>query len=339
MSDPLRALAAYPQIVEPSLSALNGGLLNTTYKVDAKNGAFVLQSLNKIFKPELHDDIEAVTAHLEKKGLPTTRLVRTKDGALFTTVDGVVWRVLTFILGTETHHKMKDAAMAKEAGALVGRFHAAVADLEHRFAFARLGVHDTPAHMKTLEAALKEHAAHRHFAKVAPLGEQILQAWRAFQPHAAAPQKTRVVHGDLKLSNLLFDRHGHGVCLIDLDTLAHMPLMHELGDAWRSWCNPAGEDTTETRFDRSLFEAAVRGYLSETTVSGDEKESLVFGTALISLELAARFCADALRESYFGWNAEKYPDRSTHNLVRATGQFNLHRSVRAQEAEIRTVLG
>ena len=35
------------------------------------------------------------------------------------------------------------------------------------------------------------------------------------------------------------------LCLIDLDTLAHMPVALELGDALRSWCNPATEDAGE----------------------------------------------------------------------------------------------
>jgi Ser/Thr protein kinase RdoA (MazF antagonist) len=336
----LRALAAYPQIRAPKLSVLSGGLLNKTFDVQAENGRFVLQSLNPIFRAEVHDDIEAVTAHLAKKGLTTTRLVPSGAGALFTTVETVIWRVLTYVPGTVTFDRVQDAAMAKTAGALVGRFHQAVSDLEHAFRFVRLNVHDTPTHMRTLEQALVEHKTHRHYDAVAPLGEQILAAWRTFTAPAAT--KKRLVHGDLKISNVLFDeKTQQAVCLIDLDTLAYMPLMYELGDAWRSWCNPMGEDAMDTRFDLGLFAAAVDGWLREAKgfVGRDEIASLAHGTALIALELSARFCADALRESYFGWNAQKFPDRSTHNRVRAAGQYNLYASVRAQQREIEQVLG
>ena len=51
------------------------------------------------------------------------------------------------------------------------------------------------------------------------------------------------MHGDPKISNLMFARDSdRGLCLIDLDTLGPMPIALELGDALRSWCNPAAED-------------------------------------------------------------------------------------------------
>ena len=52
-------------------------------------------------------------------------------------------------------------------------------------------------------------------------------------------------------------------------------------------------------------------------------------------ELAARFATDALNESYFGWNRDAFPDRSTHNQVRAAGQLELHASLcsKIDEAE------
>jgi hypothetical protein len=60
----------------------------------------------------------------------------------------------------------------------------------------------------------------------------------------------------------------------------------------------------------------------------------VLGARTISLELAARFCADALHESYFGWNPQKFPTRGAHNLVRARGQLAVSRSVAEQQAAL-----
>jgi Ser/Thr protein kinase RdoA (MazF antagonist) len=298
-----------------------------------------LQSLNPIFKPEVNDDIDAVTLHLQRRGLVTTRLVRTRDGSLCKVMDGQCWRVLTFVPDTHTLSRVQDQRVAAEAGALVGRFHLALSDLQHTFKFARLGVHDTPRHMQTLSTAFAQHGSHRYFARIAPVAEKILREWDLYGAAASPPTKQRLVHGDLKISNVLFNAQG-AVCLIDLDTLANMPLMHELGDAWRSWCNPVGEDSTQTRFDMSLFRASASAYfkVARAFITPEELASLEHGTALIALELSARFCADAFRESYFGWNAEKYPDRSTHNLERAMGQLNLYSSVRAQQGDIARVL-
>ena len=69
------------------------------------------------------------------------------------------------------------------------------------------------------------------------------------------------MHGDPKINNLLFDAAtGRALCFIDLDTLGRMPLPLELGDAFRSWCNPAGEDNRQSAFALDLFAAAVDGY-------------------------------------------------------------------------------
>ena len=75
------------------------------------------------------------------------------------------------------------------------------------------------------------------------------------------------------------------------------------------------------------------------TLTEAERASLLDGLERICLELASRFCADALRESYFGWDAERFPSHGYHNLVRARGQLDLHRQVRAARAERARVLG
>jgi hypothetical protein len=111
-----------------------------------------------------------------------------------------------------------------------------------------------------------------------------------------------------------------------------------MGDALRSWCNPAGEDSTDTGFDVALFEAAVEGYASragEMAMTAAEWGRLVDGVVAICRELAARFFGDALRERYFGWDATRFASRGEHNLVRAMGQWALHRSVEAQRGALR----
>ena len=144
--------------------------------------------------------------------------------------------------------------------------------------------------------------------------------------------------GDPKISNLVFDADsGDGICMIDLDTLTHMPLPLEMGDAFRSWCNPRGEDNERSVFRIDLFAAAIGGYaeVALTDVSEAEWRAFITATRTIMVELAARFTQDALAETYFGWNEQLFPDRSTHNQVRAAGQLELEKSLfaKADEAE------
>ena len=61
-------------------------------------------------------------------------------------------------------------------------------------------------------------------------------------------------------------------------------------------------------------------------------------TETIYLELAARFCTDALNESYFGWNPAQFPTSSEHQLMRARGQLNAAKALAAQREEINGVV-
>ena len=66
--------------------------------------------------------------------------------------------------------------------------------------------------------------------------------------------------------------------------------------------------------------------------------SVVPGVERITLNLAARFAADALEESYFGWDPGK-GGRGEHNLLRARGQAALLRSIHGRRAELEAALG
>ncbi len=314
------------------------GLINTTFAVtDADGRTTILQRVNRIFDPAIHYNILAVTQQLERAGVSTARLLPTRDGAPWVEVDGEVWRMQTAIAGV-SFDALEDPAQARAAGEFVGRWHAALAELEHEFVAVRAGVHDTPRHLATLRRALAERRGHRLYDEAAPLGEALLDAAESMSPLPPCP--ARVAHGDLKINNLMFagtDASGRVSprALIDLDTVAPMPLAHELGDAWRSWCNRAGENEPEARFDLEFFAASLAGWLQGfgEQPSATEREALLLGPEWISLELSCRFAADALDEAYFGWDPSRFGGRGEHNLVRARGQWSLHRAIVGTRSE------
>ncbi len=332
-ADVLAALGEFnlePVTVEPILM----GNINRTFRVTSGAGVFTLQVLNPIFSPKVNEDIEAVTAHLAARGMVTPRLVRTTKGMLWTTDGkGQVWRLLTHVDGTVLSSGTT-SGHCRRAGELLGQFHVAVSDLEYSFCNVRTGVHDTKRHRRHLQEVMQSHKQHTAFYQVAAVGEEILA--RIGQLPALGELPQRIVHGDPKINNVVFSPTGAAICLIDLDTLAKMSIPVELGDAFRSWCNPVGEDGSDPWFDLERFVAGLEGYAqgAKGLLTAQEWAGTSFMVETITLELAARFCTDALEESYFGWNKEVFSSASAHNLHRAKIQLGLARSVGSQRVEI-----
>ncbi|MFT4979255.1 MAG: Ser/Thr protein kinase RdoA (MazF antagonist), partial [Myxococcota bacterium] len=241
--------------------------------------------------------------------------------------DAGCWRLLSFIPG-RTLHKSDDETISEAAGAMLGRFHAALADCTHTFRAPRRDIHDTAARIAELEAALGAQRGHALYDEAAALADEILAAWAVWSARWGDPRALpeRICHGDPKLSNLRFSAdRDEAVCMIDLDTLGPGTLSAELGDAWRSWCNPGGEDDPRSsRLSIDAFAASARGYMRHAPpLDAAERESLAPGLERICLELACRFCSDALNNRYFREDRGRWPEPGRHNLLRAEGQHRL----------------
>jgi Ser/Thr protein kinase RdoA (MazF antagonist) len=333
--DPVaRALARFPLRLTGPPEPFGSGLINATYLLRTVEGrSFVLQRVNPIFPAVVQEDIAAVTEHLAARGVMTCRLVPARDGRLWADlgVDGT-WRILTFLPGQSLDSTSEPGVLRSAAG-LVARFHRALADLAYDFRSVRPGFHDTPRHLGLLRDCLTSQLDHPRFPEVSALAGEILDEAERLPRLPATPP--RVIHGDLKLNNVRFSSSDppEALALLDLDTLGRGPLPLELGDALRSWCNPAGENAVAARFDLELFEAAVAAYASEAgfLLTADEAACLPAAVRTIALELAARFCRDALEERYFGWDASRFGSASEHNELRARSQLVLSRSVAAQD--------
>lgn len=321
------------------ISGLGNGLINQTHLVETDGGErFVLQRVNPMFPPAINDDIDRVTRRLAEKGMPTMRIVPNQRGAMCVKTEQSVWRLLTYIEGV-SHDALSGPEQAREAGSLLGRFHGAVGDMDNDFANLRPGIHDTVAHLRFLKETLAIKTDHPRYSTVAKLGREILAISDALPELPALPD--RVAHGDPKINNILFDKDtGKALCLVDLDTITRMPLPLELGDALRSWCNASGEDDRIGAFSADLFEPSVQGYASVAPdwVTPAEWAAIVPATEIILVELASRFCADALNESYFGWDPDRFASRSEHNLVRASSQLTVARSLAAQRKTLEKIV-
>jgi aminoglycoside phosphotransferase (APT) family kinase protein len=312
-----------------AIAPLIGGLINQTFVVGEQ--VAVLQRLHPVFGGPVNLDLEAVTDHLAARGMVTPRLIRTLDGRAWVDHEGSVWRALTWVDG-ESVHAVPSPAWAEAGGRLVGRFHRAVADLTYDYKFTRTGVHDTAAHLQRLRERVDDSAD-------GALGRRILDAAGELPAIPATP--SRHVHGDLKISNVMFRRQPvDALCLVDLDTFGRGTMAFELGDAMRSWCNPHGEDAGSVAFELPIFEAALDGFLEVAgdLVSADERRSIVIGLETVCIELAARFAVDLFDDRYWGWDSTRFASRRDHNRVRAEGQLALALAVRAVQDDAMAIV-
>ena len=113
-----------------------------------------------------------------------------------------------------------------------------------------------PEHMNDLHRKLVMYEGHAFHNQVLELAEKIqVEVDRLGRP---IDLPKRVIHGDLKFNNFLFEGREEGDppkahALIDLDTLAKLPLYFDLGDAWRSWCNRSSDGEMEAALDLERF--------------------------------------------------------------------------------------
>lgn len=322
-------LTRYP-LGPARLSPIKSGLMHGTWRVDTDHGAYALQRLHhKLATPEIVADYAAVTRHLAEKQLPAPRLVPTTAGdPVAIDDDGRWWRLSTWVAG-ETRMKVTTAAEAEAGARMLGRFHRAMADIAHHFG-SQHPLHDTAGHLARLQAAA---ADERHAEARATIEAEIEQIVARLAPLLLpADLPRRVVHGDPKISNVLFDGD-RAVGLIDLDTCMRHTVIVDLGDAVRSWCRDGSEDEDE-RFHLDRFEAILRGYADEGPELLPEEIALIAGAGrLITLELASRFARDVLEDDYFAFDAERYPDRRSHNRARTRAMLYLAADMQAKQRE------
>jgi Ser/Thr protein kinase RdoA (MazF antagonist) len=142
----------------------------------------------------------------------------------------------------------------------------------------------------------------------------------------------RVIHGDPKLNNFLFNPHTNRIIsLIDLDTVKPGLVHYDIGDCLRSSCHLPHHN----RFDIDCCQTILTHYLQETEefFTAADYAYLYPAIQLIPFELGLRFFTDYLQgNQYF---KVKEPDE---NLHRAVAQFELCESIGKQREGIEGII-
>lgn len=324
---PPRVLHAYDLGRVRRLTKIASGVIHQTYKIEASKGTFILQRLHPVLATAaIAKDFSAVTSHLKSREFPAPTCILTKRGKTLASDGRHRWRLQTFLPG-KTSHTITSTAMAREAGAIYARLHRALSDITHTFGSTTV-LHDTHNIHKIFLGTINRHRSSPLLQDVKHEVALINRELPKFFLPPSLPR--RVIHGDPKISNILFSGT-RATAIVDLDTCNRHTILVDLGDAFRSWCGKA-EDDPHNRFRRSIFRAAWRGYEKEAGefLTNAEKRLVPKAIGTITLELAARFLTDYFNDTYFGWDKKRYPSRRAHNLARAKGQIALFQSLKSQ---------
>ena len=301
-----------------SVKVIASGLIHQTFLVVNDRKKYIIQRLHPVLStPEIAADFLAVTTFLHEKNFLAPQCVLSKTGDVLFDDGKFVWRAQTFIAGN-TVHLLKNAGMAKEAGMMYARFHQTTSMTPYEFQSKKV-LHDTEKIFETFRETVERY---RDTELIESVVDDVTFLLREM-PKYFLPKDLplRVIHGDPKISNILFSRDSHATAIVDLDTCNRRPILVELGDAFRSWCG-GREDDPKNSFSLPLFKAAWKGYSSTATfLTRKEKQAVAKSIGTITLELACRFMTDYFADAYFGWDSERYASRRAHNLARARGQI------------------
>lgn len=332
-----------------ALAPLGRGLINDTYRIDTRDGTFVLQRINARVFPEPLKILANYRALLEHTRISKRHPAALQLPELLTCNDGsdhfrdehqAVWRAQSFIVGSRSLERLDTTQQAEQIGWALGQFHALVADLPpERMHDTLPGFHVAPAYLRQFDRAL---AASRpsgdgQLASAIDFVGQRRNRCNALENALTEGRlTTRVIHGDPKFDNVLFDEEsGAAVSLIDLDTVKPGLIHYDIGDCLRSCCNRAGESGSAPWFDLGLCRALLGAYwdAARAELTPHDRDLIADAALLLPLELGMRFLTDHLNgDTYFKVS------EPGQNLSRALTQFRLVESLEAQEADLRTVV-
>ncbi len=348
---PRQILSAYCATPAETISRLGEGNINDTYLVRSRNHSFVLQRINGDVFPDpdiLIENLRLLSAHLQSRRADSReqweelRLLPTLHGT-FAQRDkrGALWRAISYIENSCTLSCIETARQAEQVGEALGYFHKRVADLDsEKMQIPLPGFHQTRIYLQQYDqlgdVPLKSSAATsfcRESIARERAGMTILED--ALDRNSI---RQRVVHGDPKVGNILFDKTGkESIAIIDLDTIGPGLLQHDIGDCLRSVCNLKNRENTPEKsvFDLELCKNVLRGYFQEAGngLALSERNFIFEGLTTITFELGLRFFTDFLQGGiYFkNLNVEEI-------LSRAVAQFVLLQSIFKQEQSIRRLI-
>ena len=317
------------------ITPVNSGLINNTYKVKFEESTFILQKVNQfVFKdPNLiQENYNEIVKQLSVSAYSKKQLEFLKSISNIELVqyNNTFWRMSKFIKG-KTYAVCKSLEMASTAAKSLAEFHVSLKELDYK------KIKEPIKHFCNFNHRIqqyRESTVHGDFHRLKNaknfMGE-IESNLKYIHDYIKIEKdiKKRIIHGDPKVSNFLFDHKTHEVIsIIDIDTIMPGSILFDFGDMVRSFANKSHEDSQikERIFNPDIYNTLKKGYLSEAKkfLSPIEKESLDLSALTVALIQCIRFLTD-----YYNLDVYYHVNEPEHNLKRAINQFSFFKELKA----------
>jgi len=335
-----------------NVAPLGEGFINDTFIIELKEGSprYILQRKNKrVFSPvpAMMENIQKVCSHIKAKvakagGDPMREamtIIPAFDGKLYyEDEENEFWAVSLFIEDTIAYDSAQTPELAYSGGKGIGKFQSLVADLDEHLTDILPGFHNIRIRFEQWDNTLQRDPVGRkklvaeEIEWIENRRKEMMDFWELVEDGTIP---TRISHNDTKINNILFDKKGEVLCVIDLDTVLSSTVLNDFGDAIRFYTNTGKEDDTNldnVSMNMEIFKAFTKGYLEEAAsfLIDKELEYLPFSAKYITYEQVLRFLMDYIDgDNYY---KIKYPE---HNLVRTRAQYKLLTSIEEQYEDMK----
>jgi len=271
-----------------------GSERDQNFRIESSERTFVLKVSNSAEDPAAIDMQTKAMLHVAATDpeLPIARVCPTPEGdlsAVFERNGGRhLVRLVTFLDGNELQPSDLGPGAFHDLGATVARVDRALRGFFH------------PAGASVLLWDVKQASRLRPLLGYVDDPEQsalVVRALDGFEKRAlpVLPRlRAQMIHGDLSLSNVLFDAELRPTAVVDFGDMTHSPLACDLAVTLAAVLR-GGENTFETA------ESVLRGYGTVTLLEGEEVAVLADAVAA---RLAATVLISAWRVGRFGDNAD-----------------------------------
>lgn len=331
-----------------SVKPYGNGLINHTWKIISAGKEWLWQRINQqVFKNPLDIlDNSSMLSDYFQINHPGYLFISPVIHALHQNYvlddENNYYRLFPFVRNSFTCNTVSHPRLAYEAAKQFGQFTRLLSTFDaNRLRIPLPDFHNLLLRQEQFERALQNGNRQRIAQSQESIGylrnqTGIVDTYEIIKNNADFP--IRVVHHDAKINNVLFDRASdRGLCVIDLDTVMPGYYFSDVGDMFRTYLSPVGEEDTDLaaiEIREDYFLEIVKGYFGEMhdVLTAEEKKYFVYAGKFAIYMQAIRFLTDYLQEDTY--YAIRYPEQ---NLIRANNQVVLLKRFLDKEDRLQTL--